>query len=59
MPPRSPVMDMGLCNWSEIRISYLGVGVAIDTDDLAAIVGFHPLFKQVTDHISLVLVQDR
>ena len=19
MPPRSPVMDMGLCNWSEIR----------------------------------------
>ncbi len=23
MPPRSPVMDMGLCNWSEIRISYL------------------------------------
>ncbi|MDW5500333.1 hypothetical protein R6Y99_11090, partial [Pseudomonas lundensis] len=24
MPPRSPVMDMGLCNWSEIRISYLG-----------------------------------
>ena len=26
MPPRSPVMDMGLCNWSEIRISYLGWG---------------------------------
>lgn len=27
MPPRSPVMDMGLCNWSEIRISYLEFGV--------------------------------
>ena len=25
MPPRSPVMDMGLCNWSEIRISYLAI----------------------------------
>ncbi|WP_212591157.1 hypothetical protein, partial [Aeromonas salmonicida] len=29
MPPRSPVMDMGLCNWSEIRISYLGDGFIV------------------------------
>ncbi len=28
MPPRSPVMDMGLCNWSEIRISYLDDGLS-------------------------------
>ncbi|MFQ2791933.1 hypothetical protein ACK302_15690, partial [Aeromonas caviae] len=36
MPPRSPVMDMGLCNWSEIRISYLvhGREETVTTEDV-------------------------
>ena len=34
MPPRSPVMDMGLCNWSEIRISYLGHEPEVATPDI-------------------------